>query len=494
MAWWEKSLLRKSCLWLGANVCASLRCQKKLDIWDGTEGEALSETTVEKQQKENFQATVFKQKKGERVAALVIVPTTVYGYTMQNGLDPFRSGNSSLINVALNVQEIVPAAMRLREYVGNWQAQEHRGKNAAIFVGAFYFCVSSAAPFFQGNLCAYDQLNLDGSSAFHVMGNWLSSGTVAVLYLPGAYDWLQSLFTTLTDEEKQTQMLDSLTDEILRFSVSAGDIKELVGILNSDDKRSIVDKITAVETICQRHRTCLPSSGKAHQALQVLEFLAKVAIVATPWLAQSLSVYTFFHAMPKHGYGLFAPMRWAMRIPYAGYPIALAMNAPQGIFDWKLFSQGRQGIVYDFLSIGRVASFALGLTRLLAWGLGMFSTEQSVFVFSGQSACGAEFTSEDPVYNFFQSIFSAAGGAKFLEVMSELDAFVINAKGNVGLWMPLMTILLVGLPIALSTCCTSRCSASRTGTALDALSRAKNAVHFQRYKNTLSSAAPEPEV
>ena len=216
-------------------------------------------------------------------------------------------------------------------------------------------------------------------------------------------------------------------------------------------------------------------------------------IVGTTWLAQSLSVYTFFHAMPKHGYGLFAPMRWAMRIPYAGYPIALAMNAPQGIFDWKLFSQGRQGIVYDFLSIGRVASFALGLTRLLAWGLGMFSTEQSVFVFSGQSACGAEFTSEDPVYNFFQSIFSAAGGAKFLEVMSELDAFVINAKGNVGLWMPLMTILLVGLPIALSTCCTSRCSASRTGTALDALSRAKNAVHFQLYKNTLSSAAPEPE-
>ena len=376
MAWWEKSLLRKSFLWLGANVCASLRCQKKLDDWNGSEGEALSPAVEETRQKENFQATVFKQKKGERVTTLVIVPTTVYGYTIQNGLNPFRSGNSSFINVALNVQEIVPAAMRLREYVGNWQAQEHRGKNAAIFVGAFYFCVSSAAPFFQGNLCAYDQLNLDGSSAFHVMGNWLSSGTVAVLYLPGAYDWLQSLFTTLTDEEKQAQMLDSLTDEILRFSVSARDINELVGILNPDDKRSIEDKIAAVETICQRHRTCLPSSGKAHQALQALELLAKVAIVATPWLAQSLSVYTFFHAMPEHGYGLFAPMRWAMHTPYAGYPLAAAMNAPQGIFDWKLFSQGRQGIVYDFLSVGRVATFALGLARLLAWGFGMFSTNE----------------------------------------------------------------------------------------------------------------------
>lgn len=148
MAWWEKSLLRKSCLWLGANVCASLRCQKKLDDWNGPEGETLSLDVDEINQKENFQATVFKQKKGERVTTLVIVPTTVYGYTIQNGLNPFRSGNSSFINVALNVQEIVPAAMRLREYVGNWQAQEHRGKNAAIFVGAFYFCVSSAAPFF----------------------------------------------------------------------------------------------------------------------------------------------------------------------------------------------------------------------------------------------------------------------------------------------------------------------------------------------------------
>jgi len=73
----------------------------------------------------------------------------------------------------------------------------------------------------------------------------------------------------------------------------------------------------------------------------------------------------------------------------------------------------------------------------------MVSTEQSVFVFSGQSACGAEFTLKDPVYNFFQNIFSAAGGSKFLEIMSELDAFVINAKGNVGLFLQYLNTSLI---------------------------------------------------
>ena len=179
---------------------------------------------------------------------------------------------------------------------------------------------------------------------------------------------------------------------MLRSSVSAEDIKALKSILRPDDTRSTANKVASVEEICQHHRTCLPSSGKLHQALKASEFFAKLAIVGTPWLAQSLSAYTFFLTMPKHDYSLFAPMRWAMHIPYSGYPIALAMNAPQGIFDWRLFTKGCQSIVYDVLSIGRVASFALGLARLLAWGFGMFSTEQSAFVFSGQSACGAEFT------------------------------------------------------------------------------------------------------
>jgi len=56
-----------------------------------------------------------------------------------------------------------------------------------------------------------------------------------------------------------------------------------------------------------------------------------------------------------------------------------------------------------------------------------------------------------------------------------------------------MTFLLIGLPIAMSTCCTSRCNISRTGTALDALSQAKSAVHFQRYKNVLPPAEAEVE-
>ena len=59
---------------------------------------AIKQTHGQTQRKEGFQATVFKQKKGERIAA-AIVPATVYGYTMQNRLNLFRSANSSLIDL-----------------------------------------------------------------------------------------------------------------------------------------------------------------------------------------------------------------------------------------------------------------------------------------------------------------------------------------------------------------------------------------------------------
>ena len=150
-------------------------------------------------------------------------------------------------------------------------------------------------------MCAYEDLGLDGSSAFHVVGNWVSSAVVAI----------------------------------------------------------------TIKDIVQKHRTCLPS-GQGSQCLEGMENFLKLFIVGAPWLAQSLSVYTFFHSMPAHGYVVFAPMRAATHIPYAGYPIALAMNAPQGIFDWQLFTKGRQAIAYDFLSVFRSATFWMGLVRLFA--------------------------------------------------------------------------------------------------------------------------------
>jgi len=80
---------------------------------------------------------------------LAIIPATVYGYTMQNGLNLFRSLNSSAINSALNTQEIVPAAMRFGDYLQNWHTQHSKCRNALVFACASYSCISSAALFFK---------------------------------------------------------------------------------------------------------------------------------------------------------------------------------------------------------------------------------------------------------------------------------------------------------------------------------------------------------
>ena len=256
------------------------------------------------------------------------------------------------------------------------------------------------------------------------MTNWLEKRVYGTTETALNEKWAELIDVIETCQNYgNTEDLEALASAL----PDANDPKAVVAVvafLDSFDPKELLKSLGTANTVLDRLRVWL---------FAPLSWLSAGVVT----LAQAPLVWLGERLLPTWGYGIFAPITLADRIPQAGIFAALMSSFALYAFDQRLIAAGIKDLFFKFFGLFRADHWILYLPTAASLLIASLSTALSVVVVENQSNCGESEMPRDHIDKGTQ-LYLAALDSDFVagtsDLMSIIDAAAINFSGNVSFW------------------------------------------------------------